>query len=67
MLPIALGPATRLLPYLSGAKAYQGVVQLGLRTASDDLEGEVLEHRPLPPLEAAVLEAALAAFRGPIQ
>jgi tRNA pseudouridine55 synthase len=66
VLPIALGPATRLLPYLVGDKAYEGSVQLGVRTSSDDLEGEVLERRPVPPLEPADLEAALARFRGAI-
>ena len=67
VLPIALGPATRLLPYLEGDKTYRGVVQLGLRTVSDDLEGEVLASFAVPALEAADLEAALASFRGPIQ
>ena len=67
VLPIALGPATRLLPYLEGDKTYLGVVQLGLRTVSDDLEGEVLARLAVPALEAADLEAALASFRGPIQ
>ncbi|MEB3254867.1 MAG: tRNA pseudouridine(55) synthase TruB [Synechococcaceae cyanobacterium] len=67
VLPIAVGPATRLLPYLNGAKAYRGVVQLGLRTESDDLEGKVLARCPLPSLEAAALETALDAFRGTIQ
>lgn len=67
VLPIALGPATRLLPYLSGEKTYRGTVQLGLRTATDDLEGDVLERFPLPALDRQRLEAALAAFRGPIQ
>jgi tRNA pseudouridine55 synthase len=68
VLPIALGPATRLLPYLSGAKVYRGVVQLGLTTSSDDLDGEVLQRIPLPAdLQADALEAALGAFRGPIQ
>ena len=66
VLPIALGPATRLLPYLSGDKTYRGVVQLGLITSSDDLEGEVLEQRSVPALQTSDLEAALAAFRGPI-
>lgn len=66
VLPIALGPATRLLPYLPGEKAYQGVIQLGLRTSSDDLQGEVLERRPCPPLTTAQLELALEPFRGPI-
>ncbi|MDA0717048.1 MAG: tRNA pseudouridine(55) synthase TruB [Cyanobacteria bacterium] len=67
VLPIALGPATRLLPYLEGDKTYRGVVQLGLRTVSDDLEGEVLARFAVPALVAADLEAALANFRGPIQ
>ena len=66
VLPIALGPATRLLPYLSGEKTYRGVVQLGLRTSTDDLEGEVLERFPLPRLDVHQLEAALEPFRGAI-
>ena len=67
VLPIALGPATRLLPYLRGDKAYRGVIQLGLSTSSDDLEGEVLGRRPVPNLDRHALEIALASFRGPIQ
>jgi tRNA pseudouridine55 synthase len=67
VLPIALGPATRLLPYLQGDKVYRAVVQLGVRTSSDDLEGEVLVRRIPPPLDAAILEEALASFRGEIQ
>lgn len=67
VLPIAVGAATRLLPYLSGDKTYRGVVQLGLTTSSDDLEGEVLERRALPTLDAAALEGVLERFRGPIE
>jgi tRNA pseudouridine55 synthase len=67
VLPIALGPATRLLPYLSGDKTYRGVVQLGVRTDSDDLEGEVLECQQPPQLTSTDLEAALEPFRGLIQ
>lgn len=67
VLPLALGPATRLLPYLEGDKTYRGVVQLGVRTVSDDLEGEVLARAAVPALEAGDLAAALAAFRGKIQ
>ncbi len=66
VLPLALGPATRLLPYLPGDKAYRGEVQLGLRTRSDDLEGEVLDRSAVPPLELRDLEQALDAFRGAI-
>jgi tRNA pseudouridine55 synthase len=67
VLPIAIGPATRLLPYLGGTKAYRGVVQLGLRTDSDDLQGAVLHRSPVPALEREALEAMLDAFRGAIQ
>jgi tRNA pseudouridine55 synthase len=66
VLPLALGPATRLLPYLPGDKAYRGEVQLGLRTSTDDLEGAVLEQIGVPPLECRDLEQALAVFRGAI-
>ena len=67
VLPIALGGATRLLPYLTGDKRYRGVIRLGLRTSSDDLSGDLLEERPVPPLGLGELEAALAPFRGSIQ
>lgn len=66
VLPIALGPATRLLPYLEGDKAYRGTVQLGVRSDSDDLTGAVLERRPVPELALADLEAALSPWRGPV-
>ena len=67
VLPMALGPATRLLPYLEGDKAYCGVVQLGVRTSTDDLEGTILSQAPVPQLERLAIEAALAGFRGLIQ
>lgn len=68
VLPIAVGSATRLLPYLQGDKAYRAVVQLGLRTSSDDLEGAELARCPWPSsLSAAELEVALAPFRGAIR
>ena len=66
VLPIALGPATRLLPYLPGEKTYRGVIQLGRTTSTDDLEGELLTQQPWPSLDVAELETALAGFRGSI-
>ncbi|MEO1001782.1 MAG: tRNA pseudouridine(55) synthase TruB [Cyanobacteria bacterium J06638_7] len=64
VLPIALGSATRLLPYLGGSKTYRGTVQLGLSTSSDDLQGQVLARHPVPALEASGISAALSRFRG---
>ncbi len=67
VLPIALGPATRLLPYLPGEKAYLATVKLGVRTSTDDLEGVVLQKCALPThLSWHDLEAALHPFRGSI-
>ena len=68
VLPIALGPATRLLSYFPGDKAYRAVVQLGVRTTTDDLQGEVIS-RQVPPatLRWTDLEAALIPFQGSIQ
>lgn len=66
VLPIAVGSATRLLPYLPEGKQYRGVIQLGLRTSSDDLEGEVIERTPLPELDRQALDGALERFRGEI-
>lgn len=69
VLVVALGAATRLIEYVQDQtlKGYLAVVRLGQTTATDDAEGEPLESRPLPPLDPAVLEAALAPLRGTIQ
>ena len=66
VLPIALGPATRLLPYLPGEKTYRGSIQLGQTTSTDDLDGEPLTTRSWPKLTTNQLDEALAAFRGAI-
>ncbi|KKZ12291.1 MAG: pseudouridine synthase [Candidatus Synechococcus spongiarum SP3] len=67
VLPMAVGSATRLLPYLNGDKAYEGTITLGLRTSTDDLSGAVLQRRPVPTLSTVDLERALARFRGAVR
>ena len=50
VLPIAVGRATRMVPYLhTYSKAYVAVVMFGLCTTTDDLEGEVLTTSPIFP------------------
>ena len=39
VLPIAVGRATRLLPYLPSRKAYRAVIRFGVATTTDDLDG----------------------------
>ncbi|WP_129628353.1 tRNA pseudouridine(55) synthase TruB [Candidatus Oscillochloris fontis] len=67
VLPVAIGHATRLIEYLSEVrKGYQGLVQLGQTTTTDDAEGEVLTTAPVPSYTPAQIEAVLAPLRGTI-
>lgn len=43
VLPIAVGKATRLLPYLNTEKAYRAKIRLGVTTTTDDLEGDIIQ------------------------
>jgi tRNA pseudouridine55 synthase len=62
-LPVCLGEATKFGAHLLDAdKTYRVTARLGERTASADLESPVIETQALPPLCAAAIEAALAAF-----
>ncbi len=67
VLPIAIGHATRLLPYLPGDKIYRGVIQLGKQTNTDDLEGVLIASKELPKLETKNIEEYLHHFRGVIK
>ena len=68
LLPICLGEATKVSGFLLSAdKEYRAVCRLGVRTSSGDADGEVLETRPVPPLDPARVEAVLARFRGEIR
>src|SRR5262245_43483666 len=65
MLPLCLDEATKVIAEIeSGAKCYEFTVQLGARTDTGDAEGQIVAEAPVPALEAATVEAALAAFRG---
>jgi tRNA pseudouridine55 synthase len=68
LLPILIGEATKLTPYLVDLdKEYVATVRLGITTESQDLSGAVLQTRPVPALDAAAIEAALAPFVGVIR
>ena len=67
VLPLALGQATRLFPYLQSDKHYEGIVQLGKCTTSDDLQGEVISTQAWPALDLISLEKHLDQFRGAIK
>ncbi len=67
VLPIAVGRATRLLPYLPEGKAYRAVIRFGLTTTTDDLEGDTLTQRPAEHLTPADIAAVLPEFEGAIE
>lgn len=49
MLPIALGEATKTVPYvMDGAKVYRFTVAWGEERSTDDLEGPVTKTRQAP-------------------
>ena len=56
---LAVGPATRCAQvWQGGEKTYAATVRFGVVTASQDLDGEVLETREVNADEAAVRRAA---------
>lgn len=68
MLPILLGEATKVAGLLLGQdKAYQVSGRLGQTTDTYDADGQVLCERPVPALDRATIEQALAGFRGLIR
>ncbi|WP_036142404.1 tRNA pseudouridine(55) synthase TruB [Luteibacter sp. 9135] len=67
LLPLCFGEATKIAGWLLGSrKAYEAEVRLGATTTTADLEGDIVETRPVPPLDDATIEAALAPLRGHI-
>jgi tRNA pseudouridine55 synthase len=65
LLVICVGPATRLVPYLSGVdKSYRARIVLGRSTTTDDREGSTLAYAEVNPRKRAVARAALAELRG---
>jgi tRNA pseudouridine55 synthase len=68
LLPVCFGQATKISGMLLDAdKTYQVTAALGSRTATGDAEGEVVETKPVPPLDAAAIDAVFERFTGPIE
>jgi tRNA pseudouridine55 synthase len=67
LLPLALGEATRLAPFLEGAhKTYLAEVLLGVETDTQDATGAITAHSQALP-EAPAVVAAAAGFVGEIE
>lgn len=56
LLPIALGEATKTVPYvMEGTKVYQFTIAWGQERSTDDLEGEITRSSDKRPTEAEIL------------
>lgn len=67
MLPIALGEATKLIPYIQDAdKTYSFTVKWGEQRSTDDLEGEVILASDKRPTQKQI-EEILPQFIGKIE
>ena len=67
VLPIALGEATKTLPYVvDGEKSYQFTLRWGVATTTDDEEGKPVEWSNVRPSRPNI-ETALSAFVGEIK
>ncbi len=65
LLIVLLGKATKVSQYLiSLDKEYEGTVELGKVTDTQDADGEMMETRPVPPLTAEQIQGALNGFLG---
>ncbi len=67
VLPLALGSATRFIQYLPQEKSYIGTIQLGIKTSTDDIHGEILKQKDIPNLTFDDLNNSLNSFRGTFQ
>tara|TARA_A100001388_G_scaffold264167_1_gene235190 strand:+ start:209 stop:1132 length:924 start_codon:yes stop_codon:yes gene_type:complete len=66
-LPIAVGSATRFIQYLPQGKTYIGQIQLGTRTKTDDIHGEIIYQKDWPKISDDKLDLHLNQFRGKIK
>jgi tRNA pseudouridine55 synthase len=68
LLILVVERATKLQDRLMSVdKTYEGTMLLGISTDSQDVDGEVIAEKPVPPLTENDIEEALAKFRGDIQ
>ena len=67
VLPIAVGKATRLLPFLPENNAYQAIIRFGIQTTTDDLQGEIIKRQSASHLIIEEINPLLTQFLGEIE
>ena len=65
LLLLTIGRGTKIQDLLmSEDKEYAGTFVLGITTSSQDRQGEVIDQRPVPPLDENQVRAAFEKFKG---
>jgi len=67
VLPICVNGATKIIPFMkSGAKKYEALLRLGVKTDTLDLTGKVLEERDVGITEESALIDVFSKYEGKI-
>ncbi len=67
LLVLLIGSATKHQQAFQGHdKIYEATIKLGVKTATADAEGAVIESSPVPALKRPQIMEALASFEGPL-
>lgn len=65
VLPIAIGGATKLIPYIKNEdKAYYVTMKLGLKTDTLDIKGKILKKEEPPKLNNDIVKESIMSFIG---
>ena len=66
LLIVLIGAATKLQRFITAEeKSYSGVIQLGVKTDTDDMSGTVVEYASVPALNNDHLPSVVKTFLGP--
>lgn len=68
VLPICVGKATKVVEFLvASGKEYRGQLRIGEMTTTEDLDGEVVQTKPVTaPIETQVIQAQMQQMVGPL-
>ena len=66
LLLILIGKATRFMEYYGEEKEYVSVIRLGVRTDTDDPDGEVIQERGVKDVDVERIKEILKKFKGEI-
>ncbi len=68
VLVVAIGDATKILQFLFvDDKSYRATLRLGIATDTFDVQGQIIQEKPVPALDITSIDRMCDAFRGQIK